>query len=68
MPQTLNHPMTDRTLLRKLVIVILVKLAALTGLWWAFIADERVHVASDAVAEHIGPRSAPHSQGNSHGQ
>jgi hypothetical protein len=61
--------MNDRTLLRKLVVVVLVKLAALTGLWWAFMHDARVEVAAHSVAEHLGARPDPHaSQGNSHGQ
>lgn len=54
------NPMTDATLLRKLVLVVLIKLVAIVGLWWLFVRDERVTVAADNVAEHLAqPVSTP---------
>jgi len=56
-------PMTDATLLRKLIVVLALKLVAITALWWFFVRDEGVSVAAESVAEHIG-RSAPETQPN----
>jgi len=57
MPHCAPNPMTDALLLRKLTVVIVIKLVAITALWWLFVRDERVTVEPGAVAEHIG-RSA----------
>lgn len=53
-----SNPMTDATLLRKLVLVVLIKLVAIVGLWWLFVRDERVTVAADNVAEHLARPAA----------
>jgi len=42
---TNRHP--DRQLVRKLGIVVVIKLALITGLWWAFVKDQQVHVDAD---------------------
>lgn len=42
--------MTDQRLLRHLIVAIVVKLAALAGLWWWLVRDARVSVDADAAA------------------
>jgi hypothetical protein len=39
----------DKTLARKLALVLLVKLALLLALWWGFVRDQRVTVDADKV-------------------
>jgi hypothetical protein len=46
-------PPQDR-LVRHLVIAVALKLAVLTGLWSAFVRDERVGVDADRAAAHLG--------------
>lgn len=41
-------------LVRHLVIAVALKLVVLTGLWWAFVRDERVGVDADRAAAHLG--------------
>lgn len=53
----------DRRLLRHLVTVVLIKLIALTVLWWLFIRDARVPVDTDRIDQHLG--SVVSSQGAS---
>lgn len=38
------------SLARKLAVVLLIKLAVLTALWWGFVREQRVHVDGDSVA------------------
>jgi hypothetical protein len=50
----------DRTLVRKLAVVLVIKLAVLTGLWWGFVRDQRVPVDTDSAAmQMLGSRPAP---------
>lgn len=54
----------DRSLIRKLAVVLVVKLLVLTGLWWAFVHEQRVPVdAETAAAQMLGaaPVSIPTS-------
>lgn len=52
----------DRTLVRKLVIALVIKLAVLTALWWFFVRDQRVPVDVDAAASQmLGASPAPSS-------
>ena len=48
-PKTMN--LSDRSLLTKLAVVLLVKVVLLVGLWWCFVRDDRVTVDSGAQAE-----------------
>jgi len=41
-------------LVRHLAIAIALKLVVLTGLWWAFVRDERVGVDAERTAAHVG--------------
>jgi len=43
----------DKTLVRKLVIVLLVKLVVLLALWWIFVREQRVAVDADAAATQL---------------
>jgi hypothetical protein len=46
--------LNDRRLLRSLVHAVLIKLAVLTLLWFAFVRDARVPVDADAAARQAG--------------
>ena len=46
--------LTDRRLLRYLVHAVLIKLAVLALLWWAFVRDARLPVDTDATARQLG--------------
>ena len=46
----------DRTLVKKLAIVLAVKLAVLMGLWWFFVHEQRVTVDGVGIATQLlGP-------------
>lgn len=45
--------MTDRQLLRELVVVVIFKLVLLGGLWWFFIRDQSVHVDAATLGQHL---------------
>jgi len=49
----------DRRLLRHLVIAVLLKLALLVALWWAFVRESRVDIDADRAAARIGAPAAP---------
>ena len=50
----------DRTLVRKLATVLVIKLAVLVALWWGFVRDQRVPVDVDAAASQmLGAKLAP---------
>jgi hypothetical protein len=63
-----NHsPMnlSDQTLVKKLAIVLVLKLAVLVALWWFFVRDQRVPVDSSSVASQFltpDPTSAKESK------
>jgi hypothetical protein len=40
----------DKTLARKLALVLLLKLTLLLALWWGFVLEQRVTVDADKVA------------------
>jgi multidrug resistance efflux pump len=68
MPQAPLLPTTDRRLVRKLAVVIVIKLIAIFALWWLFVRDERVPVTPDTVVNHLWQSPESSTQGNSHGQ
>ena len=43
----------ERRLVRHLAIAIVLKLAVLAALWWAFVRDDRVGVDAEAAAAHV---------------
>ena len=52
----------DRTLVRKLTTVLVIKLVVLVALWWLFVRDQRVPVDVDAAASQmLGERPVPAS-------
>jgi hypothetical protein len=55
--------MTDRRLARHLAIAVLLKLLALTALWWLFIREARVEVDADRAVSRLG---SPISSANPH--
>ncbi|HEX5344453.1 MAG TPA: hypothetical protein VFX55_18315 [Duganella sp.] len=50
----------NKRLLRHLALAVLVKLALLTVLWWAWVRDARVALDADQIAQRIGA-AGPHS-------
>jgi len=44
----------DRHLRKEIALILIVKLIAITALWWAFIRDARVDVDLAEAARHIG--------------
>lgn len=50
---------TDRRLVRHLGIVVLLKLAILAALWWAFARDLPVRVDVENAAAHLGVAPRP---------
>jgi len=56
-------PFHDRSLIRKLAVVLVVKLAVLTGLWWGFVREQRLPVdAQDVAAQLLGAPPSPISK------
>jgi len=43
----------DKTLVRKLAVVLLLKLLVLLALWWIFVREQRVAVDTDAAATQL---------------
>lgn len=43
----------DKTLVRKLAVVLLLKLLVLLALWWIFVREQRVAVDADAAATQL---------------
>jgi hypothetical protein len=43
----------DKTLARKLALVLLLKFALLLALWWGFVREQRVTVDADKVAAQL---------------
>lgn len=58
--------LSDKSLIRKLAVVLLVKLILLTGLWWAFVRDTRVAVDDQRQAERLLSTQSPSAKGAEH--
>ncbi|MES2160963.1 MAG: cytochrome oxidase putative small subunit CydP [Pseudomonadota bacterium] len=43
----------DKRLLRRLTFAVLIKLAVLAGLWWAYVRDSRVVVDAEVIAHRL---------------
>ena len=57
--------LSDQTLVKKLAIVLVLKLAVLVALWWFFVRDQRVPVDGNSVASQFltpAPTSAIESK------
>lgn len=54
---------SDQTLLNKLAIVLVFKLAILFGLWWFFVRDVRVSVEETSVAARFLQPASPTAEG-----
>lgn len=54
----------ERRLRRELILLVIVKLIALTAIWWLFIRDVRVAVDASTAARHFttAPQGDPHAQ------
>jgi hypothetical protein len=50
---------SDQTLVKKLAIVLVFKLAILMALWWVFVRDARVPVDGNSVATQFLQPAAP---------
>jgi len=40
---------SDKTLVKKLIVVLVIKLTALVALWWFFVREQHVQVDSNSV-------------------
>ncbi|MBR0564773.1 hypothetical protein J5J83_01420 [Azoarcus sp. L1K30] len=50
---------SNRKLVRELVIIVVIKLVLITALWWLFVRDDSVAVAPERVANRfVAPASA----------
>ncbi len=54
---------SDPTLLRKLALVLVIKLAILLALWWVFVREQGVAVDASGVAAQFLPPAKPSTQG-----
>lgn len=51
--------MSDRRIVRHLVVAVLIKLIALAALWGLFVRDARVAVDADRVGDRVAGTAAP---------
>ncbi|AWI80491.1 MAG: hypothetical protein CVU19_11060 [Betaproteobacteria bacterium HGW-Betaproteobacteria-13] len=65
MPQA---ALSDRKLVRELVLVVLIKLVLITALWWVFVREEKVPVAPDSVAARFAPPASAKQQISTDGE
>jgi hypothetical protein len=49
----------DRNLRKEIVVILIVKLIAITAIWWAFIRDARVSVDVMETARHFSSPEQP---------
>ena len=49
----------DRRLGKELAIILIVKILAISALWWCFVRDTRVVVDSTSAAHHLGTAPQP---------
>jgi hypothetical protein len=49
----------DRNLRKEIFVILIVKLIAITAIWWAFIRDARVDVDVAATARHFSGPEQP---------
>jgi hypothetical protein len=54
---------SDKSLLRKLALVLVLKLAILLALWWVFVRDQRVAVDDSGVAAQLLQPASLSTQG-----
>ena len=58
----------DRRLRKELTIILIVKIAAISALWWCFVRDTRVAVDSTSAARHLGTAPQPQIHPTRQGQ
>lgn len=58
----------DRRLRRELIVLVILKLAVLTAIWWLFIRDVRVAVDESVAARHFTATSRTTAQGDTDAQ
>ena len=51
--KTLAKNTNNRSLVRKLAWVVVLKLILITAIWWMFMRDQRVKVEPETAAEHL---------------
>lgn len=60
--------MKDRQLALELILIVIVKLIAITALWWAVVRDTKTPVTPQAMETRISQGAQPTSQGHPHDQ
>jgi len=53
----------NKTLAKKLAVVLVIKLAVLVALWWGFVREQRVTLDADSVAAQFLQRPQTPAQG-----
>jgi hypothetical protein len=53
----------DRTLVRNLALVLVLKLFVLSGLWWVFVRDHQTSIDGDSVAAQFFPKASNSANG-----
>lgn len=60
--------MKDQRLARELILIVIVKLIAITALWWAVVRDARTDVTPHTMGTRISHGAPSPSQGHPHDQ
>ncbi|MEY8876547.1 MAG: cytochrome oxidase putative small subunit CydP [Leptothrix sp. (in: b-proteobacteria)] len=58
----------ENRLLRHLITAVVIKLAVLTLLWWAFVRDDRPAVDAEQAAQHLGSHEPTRAVGTNPGE
>jgi hypothetical protein len=66
-PENAMHRNNQR-LLHEIVVVVVLKLALITALWWAFIRDHKVEVDVGRMAVHVTAGTQPGDDNNPDGE
>lgn len=55
MQKTNKVGLSDKSLVRELILIVIIKIIIIFALWWTFVREERVSVNSDSMANMISP-------------
>lgn len=55
MQKTNKVGLSDKGLVRELILIVIIKIIIIFALWWTFVREERVSVNSDSMANMISP-------------
>lgn len=55
MQKTNKVGLSDKSLVRELILIVIIKIIIIFALWWTFVREERLSVNSDSMANMISP-------------